>query len=262
MSYIARPYYPISKGVKKKLSKCHRKKINRRFILHLYGHSHVRRFGEFLRNEPTYNRKKLPQLDACNAERRLRDPDCVLYRADLGFPHLELHVYAEEGRRFGGIANEIEQHRDEPRDIQLIYAGDNDRSTCPDPVDAADEVLRMVDKYMGLAPGPTIVAGLLPRWGDHAYCDWAGKVNARLQRDIARAWPDYKVIYLRHFSVLRHEGPQTPQQCWYPRHPVHGDQYLNGRQDNIHLGLHGNACFYAALQNTVVRALGKTPRRF
>ena len=238
------------------------KKRKRPFVIQFYGHSHVRRFKELLGNEPAYTRKYRkgpPALDTCNAELgKVKEEDKL--KPDMGFNNATLDFVvadSKDGYSTEKVSTLLYQNRGSARDLQVIYVGDNDQRGCPDPKLAAERIFATIKSNLPYARGPTITAGLLPRWKDASYCKWAGKVNELLIEKIKAhnsAPHTHRIIWMQHLKELAMNS--APEE-------VFGSEKLHkgvvqpgtGAPDYIHLNFWAYSKFYFAMKRAIMIAL-------
>ena len=182
---------------------------------------------------------------------------------DLSFPNANFVYFAKGGALTYQVAQKLEDTKRQPRDLQLIYVGDNDSSSCPDSSKAAAQVFKTIKDHLEDATGPTIVAGLLPRHGDADYCTWAGAVNRELIAKIKEhnsGKPIRKIVWMQHMEELAlNSEPKDPGV--YSQEKVHGKLQRWDRcrkeyvEDKVHLGPLANALFYFSLRHAIFHAL-------
>ena len=237
--------------------------MERPFVMHLYGHSHVRRFMEFLDDKPGYTFEGLPQLSEANSLRKKKDPSAETLLPNMGFSTGRFRFMADQGSSLPQIKDSLLRYKGNPRDLQLIYAGDNDRWSCPNPIVAAGRIFSTILEFVPVATGPTIVAGLLPRWKMPEYCKWAGQVNeelVRLIREENTKAGRVRIIWLQHQKEMALvDVPTNPGV--YDREEIHGNLrswWPKGniwRRDDVHLCPLANAKFYFNLRHAIQYAL-------
>ena len=82
--------------------------MERPFVMHLYGHSHVRRFMEFLDDKPGYTVERLPQLSEANSLRKKKDPSAETPLPNMGFATGRFRFMADQGYSLPQIKDKLE----------------------------------------------------------------------------------------------------------------------------------------------------------
>ena len=241
----------------------------RSFKVLYFGHSHIRRLSELLQNKRAYwsENTKSRLLDTLNLVRP-GNPN-KQYDSRLGFPNSVHDFRAVQGYTTPQIATQLKKAKRTPRDIQVIYAGDNDQRNCPSAEDAAVRIFQTVLKNLLYCSGPTILCGLLPRLGDGSYCKWAGEVNERLLamvKEHNKAPHDRRIIWLRHFKCMKLSS--APKEGPYGDEKIHKGvlRWLcqpNGEwervADTIHMGYWALGKFYCSMSEALKHALDFVP---
>ena len=237
----------------------------RTFKVLYFGHSHIRRFGELIKNKEAYWSEDTTALllDTLN-EVQPGNPN-KRYDSQLGYPNSDHDFRAVEGFTTPEIAAQLEAALDTPRDIQVIYAGDNDQRHCPKAADAAARVFRTVLKYLLCYAGPTILCGLLPRLGDGRYCKWAGEVNEKLLEMVMKhnkAPHERRIIWLQHYKCMKMDA--APKGEPYGNKKIHEgvlrwkrmpDGTWERVDDTIHMGYWALGKFYCSMSEALKHAL-------
>ena len=225
-------------------------------VVHLYGHSHVRRLGHLLKNKKDGKPFNKPNpLVLYNAWRKLRDSTSQDLLPDFGIEGLVTKYFATDGYTVQSTLQRLKENRDTPRDHQVIFVGDNDQDLYPDPWEAAYAIYAVSDECCSFASGVTIIPALLPRWEDYEYCRWAGQVNDLLQKLVEQrptsAGEAPKIVFMKFHGALQVTG-YTKRPGDYKRNSVHA---IDDKSDNIHLGETGMARFYQRLRMELNKVL-------
>ena len=220
--------------------------------IHLYGHSHVRRLGELLENPARLAHWNQGRREAmgCNTKP-------LLPNFGLG---VDCEFHAEGRATIAQLTKILERNKRKPRAAQAIFIDDNERNRQPSPSPArvAEEIIGLVEKHTASTHGLTYVPGLLPRWGEEDYCQWASDVNEQLL-DLIEVSPQNRerrrIFFLRHNGLLRlpHPKRKTGELSNYDITQVHGEQPLRQRRDNWHMEGEGMAQLYSAIRFALIK---------